>query len=196
MSQEIEIEFKNMLTRSEYETLLQKFDINENQIFMQENHYFDTADFALKELQSALRIREKRNHYELTLKQPASTGLLETTQIISAEEASLAIQYGKLPKGIIYNRIVDLGIPFSNLEYFGSLVTKRVEFSYRNGLLVLDHSYYLNTEDFEVEFEVDNYQAGQQIFSEFLQELSIPERKTNNKIQRFYQQKYLQNNTN
>jgi uncharacterized protein YjbK len=190
MSQNIEIEFKNMLTKEEYENLITFFSIKEDDIFTQENHYFDTADFALKEQGSALRIRKKGNEYEMTLKQPAIEGLLETNQVLSKEEASDAITQGLLPSGIIQNLISKMNISFSNLSYFGSLTTKRVEFKFENGLLVLDHSYYLNKEDYEVEYEVESYQHGKQIFLQLLKQHGIPNRETENKIRRFYHQKY------
>jgi uncharacterized protein YjbK len=189
MSETIEIEFKNMLTKSEYESLLSTFKITKSQIFSQENHYFDTPDFALKDKRSALRIRVKKDLYEMTLKQPHQEGLLETTQIINKEEFSTAITSGILPKGIIYDRLSNISVSFSDIEYFGSLITNRAELPYKNGLLVFDHSFYLNYEDYELEYEVDNYQLGQQIFLELLSQHTIPQRKTENKIRRFYRHK-------
>ncbi|MGF6951458.1 uncharacterized protein YjbK [Neobacillus sp. B4I6] len=190
MTQNIEIEFKNMLTRLEYEGLLKYFKIDKSQIFSQENHYFDTPEFALKGKDSALRIRKKGGAYEMTLKQPASVGLLETNQIIGEEEASTAIHHGRLPTGIIQRLIEDYQISFSTIKYFGSLITERVEFNYKQGLLVLDHSIYLSEEDYELEYEVENYQVGEKIFLEFLKQFKIPTRKTENKIRRFYSKKY------
>lgn len=193
MSQNLEIEFKNMLTQEEYQMLIHYYHIPENGIFSQENHYFDTSDFLLKDKGSALRIRQKSGEYELTLKQPFQDGLLETNQRLSIEEATLAITTGILPYGSIKEIISKLDIPFSKMEYFGSLVTKRAEFSYKEGLLVLDHSFYLNKEDYELEYEVENYQDGQKIFLQFLKQHNIPQRKIKNKIQRFYEQKYFLN---
>ncbi|CAH2713466.1 Putative triphosphatase YjbK [Neobacillus rhizosphaerae] len=190
MSQHIEIEFKNMLTKEEYERFLMEFKIDEHQIFSQENHYFDTSDFNLKQHDSALRIREKGGVYEMTLKQPAAVGLLETNQALSKEEAGLAIHTGKLPAGIIQNLLEKKDIPFSSIEYFGSLLTKRVEITYKQGLLVLDYSSYLNTDDYEVEYEVENYQEGLQSFQALLAQFTIPFRHTENKIRRFYNQKF------
>lgn len=195
MSEILEIEFKNMLTKSEYEKLLKIFQIHQEQIFTQENHYFDTPDFTLKNFGSALRIRQKENNYELTLKQPASVGLLETTQILTADEFTTALQHGSLPKGIVYDRITDLGVAIDTIEYFGSLTTNRVEFSYKKGILVLDHSYYLNKDDYELEYEVEDFHLGNQIFQEFLKHYEIPERQTKNKIRRFYEQKYLKDSS-
>ncbi|MEH7354674.1 CYTH domain-containing protein [Neobacillus drentensis] len=192
MSQNIEIEFKNMLTKEEYERFLVEFRINNKQIFSQENHYFDTPDFALKSLGAALRIRNKGGAYEMTLKQPATVGLLETNQTLSAVEALTAFKLGMIPAGIIQQLIEENGIPSSKLKYFGSLITNRAEIEYKNGLLVLDHSSYLTIEDYELEYEVDNYQAGLKTFKELLTKFMIPERKTENKIRRFYNQKYKQ----
>lgn len=189
MSETIEIEFKNLLTKVEYEKLLKVFKVKDEQIISQINHYFDTPEFTLKELGSALRIREKDNQYEMTLKQPAAIGLLETTQTLSKEEFLAAIKNGILPKGIIHERLEHLNISFIDLEYFGSLTTKRAEFPYKEGLLVLDHSFYLNTEDYEVEYEVEDFQRGQLAFKELIEQNRIPSRITPNKIARFYQQK-------
>ncbi|MDP4085151.1 MAG: CYTH domain-containing protein [Bacillota bacterium] len=189
MSQNIEIEFKNLLKPEEFEKLLHFFSIKENDFFHQENHYFDTKDFALKNCGSALRIREKHGKFEMTLKQPAKEGLLETNQILSTEEASLAFSGGKLPGGLIQDLISNMHISFSNLAYFGSLKTKRAEIGYKNGLLVFDHSYYLKNEDFEIEYEVDSFLSGQKVFMELLEKHNIPLRKTDNKISRFYEKK-------
>ncbi|MEH6904721.1 CYTH domain-containing protein [Neobacillus drentensis] len=196
MTQNIEIEFKNMLTKIEYESLLKYFKISQSQIFSQENHYFDTPDFALKSNNSALRIRKKGGTYEMTLKQPANVGLLETNQVIGEEEVLMAIHQGILPTGIIRSLIEEYQISFSTIEYFGSLITERVELEYKQGLLVLDHSIYLSKEDYELEYEVEDYQFGEKIFLELLKQLKIPSRKTENKIVRFYKQKFDQTNEN
>ncbi|MCM3114273.1 CYTH domain-containing protein [Neobacillus sp. MER 74] len=196
MTQNIEIEFKNILTKNEYERLLRFFKVDKNQIFKQENHYFDTPNFSLKSKETALRIRKKGLNYEMTLKQPATVGLLETNQTISEDDAQLAIRTGKLPTGIIQRLIEESKVPYSTIEYFGSLITERVEFEYQQGLLVLDHSIYLDTEDYELEYEVENYQNGEKLFIELLEQFKIPTRLTENKIRRFYYRKYLQSNGN
>ncbi|WP_040204552.1 CYTH domain-containing protein [Neobacillus jeddahensis] len=196
MSQNIEIEFKNLLTKAEYEKFLVEFNLDKQQIFSQENHYFDTKDFALKNLGAALRIRKKGGAYEMTLKQPATVGLLETNQRLSTEDATVALRFGQLPSGQIQQLIGEMSIPFSEIEYFGSLTTNRMEWKYKNGLLVLDHSSYLNFEDYELEYEVENFQEGQKTFQELLKQMEIPVRKTDNKIRRFYNKKNKQQTSN
>ncbi|MGX2958958.1 CYTH domain-containing protein [Peribacillus sp. JNUCC 23] len=191
MNQHLEIEFKNLLTKAEFQRLKQSFSVKDTDFIYQENHYFDTPQFSLKENESALRIRHKKGHYELTLKQPAKEGLLETNQSLSKEEAESLLQGNRIPEGYITTLIAEMGID-SDIQFFGTLGTNRAEFTYQGGLLVLDHSLYLNTEDFEVEYEVTNKLAGKEIFEKLLDSLQIPIRKTENKVRRFYQTKKKQ----
>ncbi|WP_404323695.1 CYTH domain-containing protein [Cytobacillus firmus] len=188
----IEIEFKNMITTDEFTALMNFLNLRSEDFSEQENHYFDTPDFLLKEKGSALRIRQKYGSFELTLKQPHPEGLLETNEDLSESEAAEMIQTGKIPREQIKKSIEELGIKTDNLRYFGTLTTKRAEKEYNKGLAVLDHSRYLNKEDFEIEFEVDDRKEGQMVFLNLLQQLNIPVRKTENKIKRFYNEKYRQ----
>ncbi|MEK4666687.1 CYTH domain-containing protein [Niallia sp. FSL R7-0271] len=190
MEKNIEIEFKNMLTKEEYTNLLEHYQVKENELFKQENHYFDTADFALKERSSALRIRKKQAGYELTLKQPHEDGLLETNKQLSAEAGEEMIQTGRILDEQFAALLLDLGIAPEKIHYFGSLTTIRAEKETGNGLLVFDHSFYLNIEDYELEYEVSDRKDGQAYFQQLLQSFQIPVRKTKNKVRRFYEQKY------
>ncbi|MFC0271963.1 CYTH domain-containing protein [Metabacillus herbersteinensis] len=190
MSQEIEIEFKNILTKEEFIQLKTHFTLHNSDFSLQENHYFDTPLFSLKNHGAALRIRQKQDNYVLTLKEPADIGLLETHQFLSNEEAKYMMKTGLILDGPVKDQLVSLGIAPDQLTYFGSLVTDRAEKKVEEGLIVLDHSRYLSVEDYEVEFEVKEEEAGKQAFLKILKELSIPIRPTKNKIRRFYDQKY------
>ncbi|WP_416145040.1 CYTH domain-containing protein [Planococcus koreensis] len=68
MSKELEIEFKNMLQKEEYEKLAAHYGFSESDVKTQENFYFDTPDFQLKNLKSALRIRKNRTALNARLK--------------------------------------------------------------------------------------------------------------------------------
>jgi uncharacterized protein YjbK len=193
MSQQIEIEFKNLLTKEEFERLSSFLGLASTHFHKQENHYFDTPQFSLKEKGAALRIRAKNGKYVLTLKEPAKIGLLETHQPLSEDECKNALQTFSLPEsGEVLDRLIALNIEPSNLQYFGTLTTYRAEKRYENGLVILDHSRYLNKEDFEIEYEVDDESQGKKQFLTFLQTHNIPVRKTENKIKRFYLAKYEQ----
>lgn len=191
MHQEIEIEFKNLLTKEEFHLLCDRFSLSEGDFIIQENHYFDSKDFALKNKGCALRIRKKKAHYEMTLKQPVEEGLLETNETISEDEAKSIIANNRIPEGAIAKIIQEeLEIAPDSIIYFGSLSTRRAETEYEGGLLVIDHSMYLNKEDYELEYEVSNFSTGQKIFIELLKTLNIPMRQTDNKIKRFYTAKF------
>nr|WP_309101299.1 CYTH domain-containing protein [Fredinandcohnia onubensis] len=189
MSQELEIEFKNILKEEEYRQLLSAFSISEDKKVTQENFYFDTPEFSLKDVGAAVRIREKNGIYTLTLKQPVERGLLETHQVLNKEEAEQMLNGGNIIEGEVVSILKKLSIKTSDIRFFGSLKTKRAEVEYKNGLLVLDKSYYLNQIDFEVEYEVTDEVSGKVVFKELLQQYKIPIRKTDNKILRFYNRK-------
>ncbi|MGG4267304.1 CYTH domain-containing protein [Peribacillus simplex] len=190
MNQHIEIEFKNLLNENEFRQLIDYFHIGASNFKSQKNHYFDTFEFHLKNLNSALRIREKNGRYELTLKQPATEGLLETNQDISKETAYAFLNQNTFPEGEIQQLIIECRINPKDFTCFGTLKTDRYEFPYKEGLLVLDHSSYVNQEDFELEYEVTDAKAGKENFLTLLETLQIPERETENKVKRFYRAKF------
>ncbi|MBB6453058.1 uncharacterized protein YjbK [Salirhabdus euzebyi] len=186
MSQEIEIEFKNLLTQDEYRKLLRLFELDESQATKQINYYFETDSFHLKEHGTALRVREKAGQYVFTLKQPHEKGLLETNEPLS-KEAFHKCQQGdiKLPYSI-EKQLKALSVPISHLKYKGSLTTLRIEKEWQKCLLVLDHSFYHQTEDYELELEAKDYEYGLRLFEQLLREHNIEKRKTENKIERFF----------
>lgn len=185
MEQHIEIEFKNLLTQEHFKKLINFFQ--PDSFVSQENYYFDTALFELKKQASALRIREKNQKFELTLKQPSEVGLLESNQLITKQFAEAFIQNGSFPTGSIQELIVQAGLDPKAFTCFGSLRTERAEIEYHGGIIVLDHSFYAGKEDYELEYEVEDAQLGKKIFMELLEKLEIPLQKTENKIKRFYQ---------
>ncbi len=189
MSQEIEIEFKNLLTLEEFTRLTSYFQIEEENFITQDNHYFDTPDYGLKEKRSALRIREKSGVYTLTLKTPLKEDLLETNQPLSKNQTHSLLQEGIFPEGEVKEALNALSISPISLKHFGTLSTTRAEIDYRDGLLVFDKSSYLQKEDYELEYEVKERTSGEAIFLDLLEQHQIPFRLTENKIQRFYTEK-------
>ncbi|WP_144613542.1 CYTH domain-containing protein [Bacillus cereus] len=184
MTQEIEIEFKNIVTEEEFDTLCKSFSI---EVFTKQvNHYFETPDFSLKEAGSALRIRHKGETYTLTLKQPAEVGLLETHQVVTAEEANMMMETNVIIQGAVMDQLHKLQIPVSALTYMGSLTTERAETLFEGGTLVFDHSFYYNHDDYEIEFEVQDEETGKAAFIHLLKQHDIPIRHTNNKVKRFF----------
>jgi uncharacterized protein YjbK len=189
MSENIEIEFKNLLTEEEFGRLKSFFGFDNKNFKKQVNHYFDTNQFDLKEQGCALRIREKKGQFEMTLKQPAPVGLLETNQYIPEQAAQNMLATGEIPVGPVRTALSALFGHHDPVVYFGSLTTERAEKAYQGGLVVLDHSTYLDKNDYELEYEAEEEKSGREIFHALLSGLNIPSRKTDNKVMRFYKQK-------
>ncbi|WP_236939156.1 CYTH domain-containing protein [Evansella clarkii] len=188
LHQEIEIEFKNLLTEQEYNLLLEQLNIRSETANKQVNYYFDTADMLLKEHKSALRIRKKGGEYVLTLKEPHPDGLLETHQKCTETEAINAMETGDIPQGQVTEQIRRLtSVSEAQFNYLGELSTKRLEIHEPDGLIVLDKSEYLGKVDYELEFETSARTAGEAAFKRLLNDYGIPQRKTKNKIERFYE---------
>ncbi|MGN7477101.1 CYTH domain-containing protein [Solibacillus silvestris] len=186
MTQHIEIEFKNMLTKTQYEQLLQAFSIRPGQIIRQVNHYFDTPEHHLKNRQSALRIREFDKLIECTLKEKTSEHQhLETTDRLTREEADRMLAGGAIPEYSVGERLALFDIPMNELHCYGTLTTDRVEVPYEGGLLVFDHSFYLQCDDYEVEYETNDETIGKNTFSAFLAQYAIEPQTAQKKIVRF-----------
>ncbi|WP_010631304.1 CYTH domain-containing protein [Sporolactobacillus vineae] len=187
MSQKFEIEFKNMLEETEFNTLCLKFDRDESTFFKQTNDYFDTPTFALKNAHAALRIRHLSGEHDFTLKQPRNGIILETHQQLSDQESSDLIHYGVMPEGALEKAIDQMGINVDQLIHVGELITKRTEFPYKQGELFFDRSAYLGIQDFELEYEAEEQEQGKQIFLSLLSEFHIPRRKSKSKMMRLYE---------
>jgi len=187
--QELEIEFKNLLSEQEYLSLFTHYASTKQPIW-QANDYFDTPDFELRKKGAALRIREKKQGLVLTLKQPHEEGLLETHVTLSANEAEDLFKYGLIHSDEMNHQLKSFDLQGS-LEHLGRLETERIETVLPEGLLVLDKSRYLGHTDYELEFEVSNFEQGQKDFEQLLSEHDIPQRETKNKIVRFMERKAL-----
>ncbi|EPN1170287.1 CYTH domain-containing protein [Listeria innocua] len=194
MVKELEIEFRNLLTKEEYDRLIEDFRIKEDDFFEQTNFYLDTADFGLKERNSALRIRKLETQYQLTLKTPEARGLMETTKILAADQATAITDGANIPVGPVRDTLKEIGINHEDLQVFGSLKTIRAEKDYKKGLLVFDKNFYGSISDFDLEYEVSDYDKGKEIFDKLLKEYQITNHPAENKVARFYNHVYKNNN--
>ncbi|WP_249870111.1 CYTH domain-containing protein [Oceanobacillus saliphilus] len=185
MTQEIEIEYKNLLTKEEYERLLHSLPFPEEGK-KQINHYFETEDFALKRFGCALRIREKDGKFQLTLKEPHPEGLLETHDWLTDQEAKSWLEGNIIPKEHTEKQLLKKNMQLEKLQYCGNLTTLRREIAYHDVLLVLDYSTYLEMEDYEFELEATSKESGIRIFQQVLEQHAIEKKNTPNKIERFF----------
>lgn len=192
MSKFLEIEFKNILSEDEFIKLQTHFNIQSSAFKKQDNIYFDTQDLLLRKRGCALRIRIKNGAYELTLKEPSDKGLLETNQDLTPDDYYYITSFCKLVNGAVLKQIKHLKIPNDFIE-IASLSTHRYEFPYKDGMIMLDQSDYYGKTDYELEYEVTDYDKGERIFNDLLNQFNIPKRDVDNKISRAYRYKHHQN---
>lgn len=187
--QALEIEFKNMLTRVKYEKLKTTL-FNDVAPIIQTNFYIDTATHDFIQHKISLRIRDTSDNVEMTLKVPQQIGVMEYNSNVHAHLLDEpVIKRSDIPNHIL-EALNDLNIQFEELFVIGALATERREMSYNDGLLVLDFSQYLDREDFELEYEVSDFESGQTIFNEFLKTHHIPTEQSQNKVKRFFNRYY------
>jgi uncharacterized protein YjbK len=195
MAQEIEIEFKNLLTKDEYEIMYSYFRSSPHQIMTQVNHYFDTQDHSLKHAGCALRVRIKDECYFLTLKEPQAIGLLETTDELSKREYEELLHTHQVNSPHVLHQLNQLNIT-SPILPIASLETKRLETTFMDQLIALDASTYYGMTDYEIELETQDPPIGEQVFKDLLTNFQVPRRPAMNKIKRaFLYKQRLMNST-
>lgn len=178
---EKEIEFKNLLTKEEFEKLLEHFQLNKSDFQTQTNYYFDTVNFYFKEKSIGFRLRVLPNRNELTLKVPESEHIMnETTHLLSNKERDNILIHTQFPSVPFLEQIKNEG----PLLCIGSMETNRATRHYKNGTLFFDHSLYSQMEDFEVEYESKDVENGKKEFLQLLITHDIPIRHTEKKIAR------------
>lgn len=194
IAQQLEIEYKNLLTKEEFSTIKRYFSLTDDCFNQQVNDYFDTKHLELAARESALRIRRKKARYEMTLKQRKQVGMLESNDAIRASEAQAFLKNQQFPRSAetIKSALDRIGIKEDRFVWLGTLTTNRAELSYNDGLLVVDHSHYLGKDDYELEYEVNDEEKGRIVFSNLLDKLSIPKRETPTKFERFMLEKERQ----
>lgn len=186
MSQEIEIEFKNLLTEAEFNRLLNVLPFPKN-ARQQINYYFETNNRHLKQSQTALRIRKINNEYRLTIKEPHPEGLLETHDMLTKQEAHQWLNGSPTQTTNVFKRLQANQIDLNDLNYYGQLTTDRWMYETESGaIVVLDYSVYNGHVDYELEVESPTRELGTKVFKYILNNYEIVKKSTPNKIERFF----------
>ena len=161
MNEHIEIEYKILLDENTFYWILQDYQSLIQRDYIQVNYYFTNT--ILQQKKYMLRIREKDNSFELTLKRPIKNHRLETNVLLTPEEKDDFFSHRP-----ITNEIIDLlkedNINPLELENQFSLKTHRYDIILPEGILSLDENTYCQKHDYELEFEVKDEQEGYQQF--------------------------------
>jgi uncharacterized protein YjbK len=155
MISNIEIEAKVLLKKEDYEKLSAYLGVSDANSYTQVNYYIDSKSRVLKANDIALRIREKRGSYEMTLKTPLSEGLLEKNQDLSAKEALEMINLNHFPSGEIKEFLEIFDIDTADLVILAKMTTLRSELknTENDETISLDMNSYGGTVDFELEVD-------------------------------------------
>ena len=195
MEQNFEIEFKNLLTKTEYLKLLAKefpnaSDKNNNQAIHQSNYYFDTKNQELKKQHSALRIRVTDSYNEMTFKVPYQGFLMENNLHLSDNEASKIINNKQIVLSSLSSpdnnfSFLDKELKDSTFYLFNLFQTQRFEKKIGKHLIVLDKTTFQNGNiHYELEVESKDADEGRKFFESILKMYGVPMKKASPKIKR------------
>lgn len=190
MNQNLEIEFKNQLTKKDYVRIFEaEFKPHNPEQILQRNYYFDTPDNQLKKNGSALRIRQTPALNELTLKVPSQGFLLETNISLSDNMCSSLLEMGLFKLSDISSDIhIETLDPEATYYLFNQFKTTRFERRIDGYLVVLDETTFQNgVVDYELEVESPEAETGLAFFHSFLEKYAIREEKALPKIARAQQ---------
>ncbi len=173
MATSIEIEAKALLTQQQYNKVLNHFDLDVADGYIQKNYYIDTKNHDLRKLGLSLRIR-KLNGYIMQFKLPMAEGLLEKSQNLVREQFDDLRKKGIFPEGDISDFIESLYINPSDLVVIASLSTLRIELEYEDLTLAIDENRYGDNQDYELEMEATSMQKAKALLEKICAEVGIP----------------------
>lgn len=156
MGKEMEYETRVMLSEEQYFTIASFYLTRHgyHPFIDQTNYYYDTPDRILRSKHIIIRIRHiTHKRCELTLKIKGDNGDIEVNQYLSYNEYHRLMKRFILPKGAVYDELLEKGLPISGYNLIGSLSTKRLEVKEDNYLVVIDKNTYENVTDYDLEIE-------------------------------------------
>ncbi len=182
MAKDVTIEFKTLLTKTEYDRIYNLY--KEYPGNLQTNYYFDTKRFTLKASDAVLRIK-RRDNLVLTFERKKGYNLQRIDEDITEEQFTALVEQGIIPSEKIAEEVNDI-IKGQNIINFMNLSTYRISFPYKKGRLSLDKCEYVDTTDYELEYEANNREKGKLEFVEIIKEFNIAYKKSQLKLKRAY----------
>lgn len=161
----IEIEFKMLLDEKTFHLILNDYKEKVIDSYSQTNYYLFHPE--LEKRKYSLRIREKKGKYELTLKRPAKEGLRELNIDIDQEIKEAIFNHQEISNEI-FDLLKEEHIYIKDLQCGDYLTTIRHDILLPEGMLSLDENDYNHHHDYEMEFEVNDYQKGLETFHQII----------------------------
>ncbi len=175
MATNIEIEAKCLISKDDYNKIIDFYHAEKYDRVKQINHYIDTDDFKLKKAGIGLRIRE-RDIFMMTLKAPMAEGLLEKNEKISWRQYEDFRDKGVFPKCSIKDVLLMLNINPEELKIQASLETERIQFNNfkDKGDFSIDKNTYNGIVDYELELEGNSLNKAKEALKEICTEANVP----------------------
>ena len=184
MADKLEVSFRTLLTKSEYNKLCKLYSDKPSNL--QTNYYFDTTRYTLKAAEVVLRVRIREgNRYELALRRKKGYNKVEIINEITEEQFKKFLETGDIPSLEIKAEIGELVKEQKIINYM-SLSTFRIFFPHKHGVLAIDKCEYLGQIDYELEFQATTRDQGKRDFVETVKELGISYKVAETKIKRAY----------
>lgn len=142
MNRQLEIEYKTLVTREQFHRLMDFFPFNASK--KQKNTYFDTKDSQLQKQHWMVRIREVGQTFIFTAKFPVELGHDE----VEFELTSFDIDDSRILALLEHHQIT------GKLYPIGTTTTIRSMYCDSFGCWCLDQTFFDNTMDFEIEYEL------------------------------------------
>lgn len=164
--EQIEIEFKILVTEKIYQQIKKDYQKAVCQTYIQTNFYLMHPQ--LEKRHYMLRIREKNNSYELTLKRPHHVGHKEMNIDIDEKIKNMIFHHQKVDN-TIFDILKEQNIDYRELDCSHFLKTTRTDILFNEGTLSLDKNEYNGIIDYEIEFEVHDPEIGKKKFLDIIQ---------------------------
>lgn len=178
MKKNIEIEFKTLLSESDFTRLKDSY-FKGAVLIEQQNRYFDTVTNDLYDRKMTARIRRANNRSLFTLKQ-----VNQDNQVVEYEIEDEKLQIDD-PR--ITELLVKLNLPLTIIE-IAKTTTDRLIIEDNAGEWCLDKTQFSNTVDYELEYELTkdtlDERSGLDRFTEFLETYEIVYKHGPSKFQR------------
>ena len=172
-SNNIEIEAKVLLKRTDYEKLKKNLEFVPA-VKIQSNYYLDSTDRVLKKYGMIVRLRTREGNANLTMKAPLSEGLLEKTQPMTLQEATDMIRNNRVPEGEVKDFLETLHIDPNSLTILAELTTERREGTYEGTKINISKNTYGDTIDYEIECDSDSKSKSEKTLEELCTKFKIP----------------------
>lgn len=179
MNKNIEKEYKILVTKEDFYTLLKKYP---EAVFKEQiNTYYDTKNMDIRKAHGAMRIRRCDDCFIFTLKMHSKEGLLEFEKEVKENSAAVFLD------SEIQALLSSYGISGS-IHPLTTLTTQRAMIKTGLAELCFDISTYNGFTDYEIEYEYKQEHDGLRVFNEILQAVHLTyEKNCTSKIKRALQ---------